>query len=447
MMFRELVSDTGTGASAEYEFTPGGPRISSSAYPSRLSVPDKRLGSQRFSAVGNRTGSQRVGGSAYSARLSAPGKGVHFSIPEDKPRESAVLGDEALMDRTPTSADAIRVRGSLNEDVLHVEHEPLPANVYGFAMSMVIRDLIWLRHGSRVRLERVARITNSFLVIGGTITLQVFLLLAVSRLLCAKSLERIRSTYGEYEYMMYPNQTYITINGFHRGIAGYRQDDNFLKMSGEFASEVCEIPLSHSIYLGAVLLVWTFTCQVELRTIFETSYRLFYATPTVWSLDDVFAEDCEEHAHNVQGLTPGLKLSIALFVQIPRFVTLVALLWLGCRWLTSTLGLDDVLLNCLALEFMVLLKDVLYKVCISHRNQFETEQLFIRPFRDVNKASFCTFFDSQMYGILCFAFVWGYVYHWQEVLPDYRWDVHDLCEKHLMDLVSVTQKPGSRFGV
>eukprot|EP00414_Alexandrium_minutum_P003037 CAMPEP_0113835706 /NCGR_PEP_ID=MMETSP0328-20130328/9084_1 /TAXON_ID=39455 /ORGANISM="Alexandrium minutum" /LENGTH=311 /DNA_ID=CAMNT_0000804061 /DNA_START=39 /DNA_END=974 /DNA_ORIENTATION=- /assembly_acc=CAM_ASM_000350 len=309
---------------------------------------------------------------------------------------------------------------------------------------MVIRDLIWLRNGTELRMERAARIMNSLMIICGTITLQVFLLLAVSRLLCHKQVHKIRSTYGEYEYLMYPNHTYITVNGFHRGFPGYRIDERFLLMSGDFAADVCEIPLSHPYYLSAILLVWTFTCQVELRTIFETSYRLFYATPTVSSLDEVLMHDYHEHSHNVQGLTPALKLVIAFFVQIPRVVTLLALLWLGCRWLTATIGLDDVLLNGLALEFMVLLKDLLYNVCISHRNKFETERLYIKPFRTVNKASCVTFFDSQIWGILSLAFVWGYVFHMQAVLPDYRWDVHDLCSKHLTDLVAAP-KPGTRF--
>uniref|UniRef100_A0A7S2HKQ7 Uncharacterized protein n=1 Tax=Alexandrium andersonii TaxID=327968 RepID=A0A7S2HKQ7_9DINO len=333
---------------------------------------------------------------------------------------------------------------TMSEDVLKQDHEPLPANVYGWAVSMVIRDLIWLHQGTHLRMERAARIANSLLIIGGTIAMQVFLLFAVSSLLCRKQVHRIRSTYGEYEYLMYPNHTYITVNGFNRGIPGYRKDERFLLMSGNFASEVCEIPLSHPYYLACILLVWVFTCQVELRTIFETSYRLFYATPTVAGLGDVLKDQWNDHAHNVQGLTAGLKFFIAVFVQIPRVCTLLSLLWLGCRWLTATIGLDEVLLNGLALEFMVLLKDLLYNVCISHRNKFETERLFIKPFRDVNKAGFCTFFDSQVWGVMSVIFVWCYVFHMQQVLPDYRWDVQDLCSKHLMTLVA-DQRPGSRF--
>jgi len=157
----------------------------------------------------------------------------------------------------------------------------------------------------------------------------------------------------------------------------------------------------------------------------------------VSSLRDVFQrdpEDDEKCDHHVQGLTAPLKVFLACFVQLPRVVTLLSLLWLGARWLTATIGLDDVLLNGLALEFMVLLQELFYNVCISHRNRAETEHLYIKPFRDVNQASCCTFFDAQIWGLISVAFVYLYVFHLQQVLPDYHWDVNDLCSRFLLEI-------------
>jgi len=320
---------------------------------------------------------------------------------------------------------------STEEDVIHQDYEPLEESIYGWAVSMVVRDVVWLAEGTHLRKERMARILNSIMLIMMTIALQVFLLMSVSRLLCAPQVVKIRETYGHYEAVMYPNHTELTVNGFPRGIPGYRVDDNFLQMSNETARTVCDIPLSHPFYLASILFIWTLTCQVELRAIFETGVRLLWATPMVHSHAEVLVPGEGEHEVQVDGLTFVMKAVIGVFVVLPRILTLLILLYLGCRWLTATLGLGDVLLNGLALEFMVVLKELLYNVCVSHRNRVDTQRLLIRPFRKLNKATCCTFFDTQLWGILSAVWVVGYVYKFQQVLPDYRWDVSVLCKKYM----------------
>uniref|UniRef100_A0A7S1RPA6 Uncharacterized protein n=1 Tax=Alexandrium catenella TaxID=2925 RepID=A0A7S1RPA6_ALECA len=319
------------------------------------------------------------------------------------------------------------------EDVIHQEYEPLEESIYGFAVSMIIRDTVWISAGTNMPLVRAARVLNSFVLIACVITLQVFLLFAVSRLLSAPAVLEIRETYSDYEELMYPNHTFLTVNGFKRGVPGFRVDDNFRKMDKHTARKVCEVPLSHPFYLMSILFIWTMTCQIELRAIFETTMRLLWSTPMVHSNAEVVepGEGEEEHCVEVRGLTPFMKFVIGVLVLLPRTLTLIALLYLGCRWLTATLGLGDVLLNGLALEFLVLLKELLYNVTVSHRNRVDTQRLLIRPFRDVNKATFCTFFDSQAWAILSAAWAWVYVYHVQMVLPHYGWDLAAMCKKYL----------------
>jgi len=314
--------------------------------------------------------------------------------------------------------------------MLNEEDESLQANVYGWAVSMVIRDAVWFHHGTHLGCLRLARSINSIVVAFGNIFLQVFLLLGVWRLLCRPQRHKIQDAYNLYEYLMYPNHTVINNDGHYRGIPGYRQDERFQLMKEADASQVCEIPLAHPAYLTAIILVWTLTCQVEIRGIIEKLFQLLARTPTVRSLDMVLkgvdgGEDT--HAAKIQGLTMPLKIFIAAFIQIPRLLANIVLLWLGCRWLTATIGLGDVLLNGVALEFILNLDELLYNVCIAHRNRIATEKLYIAPFRRLNKATFCTFFDAQIWGIASLIWAVGYVFYFQQVLPDYQWDVHDIC--------------------
>jgi len=347
--------------------------------------------------------------------------------------------DTAMVTSTKTESDSEGEEdmeqgedsGSGGEDPLHEEHEPLEESIFGWAVSMVVRDVVWLHEGTAVPMHRRARIVNSILLIACTITLQFFLLVAVSRLLTAPACLSIRRTYGKYEELMYPNHTKLTVNGFPRGIPGYRVDENFLKMSRDEQEQVCEVPLSHPWYLASILFIWTLTCLVECRTIFETAVRLLWRTPTVATEAEVIRPGEGDHEVQVAGLTRFMKAVIGIFIVLPRMATLLALNYLGCRWLTATLGLGDVLLNGLALEFLVLLKELLYNVCISHRNRVATQRLLVKPFRDVNRASFCTFFDAQVWGLISIIWALLYVFHIQMVLPEYRWDLRDLCHKYL----------------
>mmetsp|Transcript_51806 Transcript_51806/g.150475 ORF Transcript_51806/g.150475 Transcript_51806/m.150475 type:complete len:356 (+) Transcript_51806:52-1119(+) len=316
-----------------------------------------------------------------------------------------------------------------DEDVFHQEYTPLEETIYGWAISNFVRDVFWLSEGSTVPMERVARIISSMLLVILTICLQVFLLLAVSRLLSAPAVLEIRQTYGQYESLMYPNHTRPTENGFPRGVPGYRVEERFALMSTPRAKKVCQIPLSHPWYLCSVLFVWTLTCQVELRLIFETAVRLLWLTPLVRTPREMLIS--QDHNLQVEGLTAVMKLVIAVLLFLPRTLAVLGLLYLGCRWLTATLGLGDVLLNGLALEFMVLLKELLYNVCMSQRNRVDTQRLLIRPLRRKNTVSLCTFFEGFFWGFLSIVWAVVYIYKVQIVLPEYRWDVRDLCLKHL----------------
>uniref|UniRef100_A0A7S4VQN7 Uncharacterized protein n=1 Tax=Alexandrium monilatum TaxID=311494 RepID=A0A7S4VQN7_9DINO len=349
-------------------------------------------------------------------------------------RDLAVMGSktaESASSASEEDTEAAEGAGT-DEDPLHEEHEPLEESIYGWAVSMVVRDVVWLSEGTAVPAHRVARVLNSIFLILLTNSLQAFLLLFVSRLLTAPAVLNIRKTYGKYEALMYPNHTTLTVNGFDRGIPGFRVEENFMKMDLEEQRGICQVPLSHAWYLISILFIWTLTCQIEMRAIFETAVRLLWRTPTVPSTQDVTKPDeGQDHLVKVEGLTLVMKTIIGVFVLIPRTVMLLLLNYLGCRWLTATLGLGDVLLNGLALEFLVLLKELLYNVCISHRNRVDTQRLLVKPLRDVNKATFCTFFDAQVWGVISIAWALYYVYRFQMVLPDYRLDLRDMRGKYL----------------
>merc|ERR1719161_2218973 len=79
----------------------------------------------------------------------------------------------------------------------------------------------------------------------------------------------------------------------------------------------------------------------------------------------------------VQGLTCCLKAALVLCVQCPRFIMNSVLLWLGMRWLTATLGFGDLLLNALALEFILNLSDLLFLTLVPYSGKMMVLGTFI----------------------------------------------------------------------
>ena len=89
----------------------------------------------------------------------------------------------------------------------------------------------------------------------------------------------------------------------------------------------------------------------------------------------------------------------------------------------ATSGFEEILLNAVALEFVLLLKDLMYKTVVPMRNKQEVRMLKVLPAggRVRQKASFSLFFGS--FGLFLIAVCWVYIYtyHWQRAIPNFRW--------------------------
>merc|ERR1719284_1191152 len=125
----------------------------------------------------------------------------------------------------------------------------------------------------------------------------------------------------------------------------------------------------------------------------------------------------------VNGLTWAVKGTILVLVLLPRFVITCALLWLGCRWLAATNDFSDLVLNAVAFEFLLMLKELLYHTLVPARNKRDLKNTFIRPPSRLEPAGYWAFLNTFSLALVAAAWVLYYVYGFQTVLPEYRWDV------------------------
>jgi len=129
-----------------------------------------------------------------------------------------------------------------------------------------------------------------------------------------------------------------------------------------------------------------------------------------------------------------MKAIIFLLVLLPWFIISCNLLAEGSRWLASTNDFGDLILNAVGLEFVLLLKDLVYHTIVTERNKRELRNTFVHPIVKKETAGYLVFMGGFIWGALAVIWVYAYIFHIQTVLPEYKWDVHASCTRWLKSL-------------
>jgi len=215
-------------------------------------------------------------------------------------------------------------------------------------------------------------------------------------------------------YVMAPSmrQTQNIYHEFHRAV--FSQDGSFVP--SEFvnfaeAESLCQFPLFDKWFTFCVLFLWVSECFKEIRhaqRIFsgltalpslpwgishklmihkglhetDTNERFRRIENVLARLDERAVGDTallsesmlrlyellsekysetQEHRYLVC-LTPITRISIFVLVLVPRMVIIVSLMTMGCVWLTATDRFDSLILNALALGFVVNVDNLLYSM-------------------------------------------------------------------------------------
>ncbi|CAJ1342000.1 unnamed protein product [Effrenium voratum] len=273
-----------------------------------------------------------------------------------------------------------------SNDMEVVEREPenLDEDVYGAGVATLVRDAYSCVEGKGDIILRVSRLSSSLLLMVFVISLQVFVILQMQALVASRAVTEIRQIYGRYEFVMYGADmahVYLTPNGFPRGVdKQYFDAANFGRLTEDEQATACRIPFSQPKLLLPILFIWTLSIVADLRRCGDLFVRLILATPTITSMRDAVVEG-EGECEIVVGLTRPLKALIMSTCIVPRYLIDIYLLWLGCRWLAATPSFGDLLLNAVALEFILLLKDTLYAGVVPDRNKRTTQNTLIQPWQ------------------------------------------------------------------
>jgi len=338
------------------------------------------------------------------------------------------------------------------DKLVKFEPEELDKDLYGVGISALIRDMHKLVMGEGRTGLRTARAFATVFVLWANIGLQLFLMFEFKKLVTSDFVHRIRATYGEYEAWMYENHTLLTVNGFDRGIPGFFNPARFEDLPETIDKEfICSIPFSQGTFCFCILTVWTLAVVIDLRKIQYYIELLVIRTPTLDSPQKILVIadapaglDGRENKHKVKvlGLTRGFKVMLLVFLILPRLAIDIVLLWLGCRWLVATANFGDLLMNAIALEFILLFKELMYNAVTPKHTMTETAHFEVPDNREL-RVGWLSYMGSFLWLGAVFLWVYLYMHLLQQVLPEYRWDIHTVCEPYITQITALTNDGGT----
>jgi len=223
----------------------------------------------------------------------------------------------------------------------------------------------------------------------------------------------IRQVYDSFERHMYKGYVKQSGYGFTLGIGGPHgpyYDVNAFETFNDKGT-VCQIPFSQWKYLGIVLLIWTLTIIGEIKSALNQTLWL-------WNLETVPLAEAVVKRDDEFG-----------DYEEPVFIIIAFLLcWLGCRWLSATLEFQEVLINGVALEFIINLNSLLYDKLMSTKNKRDVMNIKKHlPTGPFDKPTVYGYLGTFCWALIAVLWVGMYLFKLHMVIPGYNWDVAPAC--------------------
>merc|ERR1712217_96665 len=80
----------------------------------------------------------------------------------------------------------------------------------------------------------------------------------------------------------------------------------------------------------------------------------------------------------IVGLTPFVRILVFVFILIPKFFIGFVLMMIGMTWLSATESFSELMLNSLALEFVIRIDDHLFKALLPDRYREDMLKVMLR---------------------------------------------------------------------
>jgi hypothetical protein len=264
------------------------------------------------------------------------------------------------------------------------------------------------------------------------VALQVSVIITITTLSCAKAVHEVRQSYSNFERHMYYGKGELTPHYGFRGTGIIGDENRFNSIPENDKFHICMIPLVHPAVLIPLLFIWSLCCAGD----FKSCLSLAQSVIDLETSNRTAAVTREENGDRIiKELSEGMKAIIFVLIILPRMIIDALMLWIGCRWLLATNSFADLVMNSVGLEFILQLRVILYNTIASERNKQDNVRTKIDvahvASRQAKIPNPLAFLSTFLWAFAAFTWTIGYVYKFQGVLPNYKWDVRNACEHWL----------------
>jgi len=225
----------------------------------------------------------------------------------------------------------------------------MPEDIYGATMFSIIFDFydICTPGSDADELHtsmNIMRLCFIFCVLMVNYLLQCGMLFWIYAFVVLPSVHVVENVYQKYHAEIFTDGKYDT--------------DKWEAWDMGNKEELCGIAFANYWFMFAILILWCYTMLIEVRKT-ERLGKDLKAVEDCTDLADMI--DMSGDAPRFVKLTKGIDWLLYLVIIVPKFIISILLLLIGCVWLTATDSFGDLILNAVALEFVVNIDNLLYE--------------------------------------------------------------------------------------
>lgn len=302
---------------------------------------------------------------------------------------------------------------------MEFDYKPLSQDMWGVAIMTLTRDLAEIMRGNNL----CAHLTRFIYALGCcalNLFLQVKILLWVNRYVVGESVWTIQGNYWRFHHDMFDK-------------TGRFNETAWMNWGSE-RDELCGAVLTNTLFLGCILFLWIGRMLAE----YKDTHRLIkeiHALPNVPPEASIHNTVLHRNGQaEIIGMSWCTRVILYVIVVVPKLGVCMLLMVIGCQWLTATESFSDLILNALALEFVIGIDEQILQFFLPKRAADTVgNTVFAYPSKgppteeDDLRAMESDYHRNIFYFVCCFCFTLLYLLKFQWVLPDYGRDIGPHC--------------------
>jgi hypothetical protein len=232
----------------------------------------------------------------------------------------------------------------------HSEQIPLPEDVYGAVIYSVIYDSFELMTGKDFdKLDwkiNAYRMFFCLLLLLSNYALQIGLTMSIYAYVAQPSMHRAQALYQRFHAEVFIDGEFVT--------------DKWEDWDG--ANELCNIAFGNYWFMFMILCLWWLSMFLEVRKteLLYVHFSNLGNTSEPLEILDRVQDDKEEKVNLILNLMPAMRWFLYAVLLLPKMIIALSLLVTGTIWLASTDSFENVVLNSVALAFIVNIDELIF---------------------------------------------------------------------------------------